>query len=442
MGRILLTLLLVTSTFILNNRITVSAAPSKSSADQFTSEVATSWFELLYDVVNAERTTPPPAARIYGIAAVALYESIVNGTESNRSLVGQLNDLIALPDPHKKNLHWPTVANAALADTIRGLFGSNLSAASLNNVNALEKRFADRFRDTVQKEEYERSVSHGELIASAILSWAAGDGFSTNNNCPYVPVSVQGAWQPTPPAFNPNPLQPCWGFIRPMVLASGSECPPVSHPPFSTNNQSDFYAAALQVYNVGLGLTNGQKTIADYWSDSPGATGTPPGHWIAIVGQIARNDDLSLAAAAEAYARVGIAVHDAFIACWNAKYAFNLQRPVTYINQNIDSNWRPYIVTPNFPTYTSGHSTQSAAAAKVLTDMFGAKHFVDTTHTDHRLVPTPQPRTFNSFNDAAAEAAISRLYGGIHFAFDNNNGMACGQCIGQKIHDRVMFREE
>ena len=157
-----------------------------------------------------------------------------------------------------------------------------------------------------------------------------------NNNCAYVPVAVPGAWEPTPPAFNPNPLQPCWGFNRPMVLTSGGECPPIAHPAFSTSNGSDFYNAALEVYDVVLGLTIEQKTIADFWSDGAAATGTPPGHWIAIVSQIARNDRLSLAAAAEAYARVGIAVHDAFIACWNAKYVYNLQRPVTYIMQNIN----------------------------------------------------------------------------------------------------------
>ena len=225
-----------------------------------------------------------------------------------------------------------------------------------------------------------------------------------------------------------------------MVLTYGGECPPPNHPAFSTNSASDFYAAALEVYNVGVGLTTEQKTIAGYWSDGPVTTGTPPGHWIAIVSQIARNDRLSLAAAAEAYARVGIAVHDAFIACWNAKYIYNLQRPVTYINHNINATWRSYIVTPAFPTYSSGHSTQSGAAARVLTDMFGAKRFTDTTHTDHGLQPAQQPRTFNSFDEAAAEAAISRLYGGIHYAFDNDNGLACGQCIAQTIHDRVSFR--
>jgi hypothetical protein len=134
-------------------------------------------------------------------------------------------------------------------------------------------------------------------------------------------------------------------------------------------------------------------------------------------------------------------VYDAFIACWNAKYVYNLQRPVTYINRNIDASWRPYIVTPNFPTYTSGHSTQSGAAARVLTDMFGIKSFTDTTHINHGLVPAQQARKFNSFVQAADEAAISRLYGGIHYSFDNNDGLLCGQCIGQAIHDRVNFKE-
>src|SRR6266498_3655680 len=120
----------------------------------------------------------------------------------------------------------------------------------------------------------------------------------------------------------------------------------------------------------GVGLRR-----ADFWADNAGATGTPPGHWIALVGQIARNDGLSLTAAAEAYARVGIAVTDAFIQCWNTKYADNLQRPVTYIQDNLAAGWLPYLATPAFPTYTSGHSTQSGAAATVLTDLFGTRSF-------------------------------------------------------------------
>jgi hypothetical protein len=441
MRKTVLSVILLASLLLIVPVRPINAAQINASADAFPSEVASSWFELLYDVVKAERSAPPQASRIYGISAVALYESIVQGSETNRSLVGQLNGLITLPQANKKTLHWPTVANNALANTIRGLFPA-LSAGSTSNIKSLELTFANRFQASVPSQTYNLSVSHGRAIASAILSWVSGDGFSMNNNCPYVPTPVPGAWQPTPPAFNPNPLQPCWGFLRPMILTSGSECPPTVHPEFSTNNGSDFYAAALEVYNVGVGLTTEQKRIADYWADGPAATGTPSGHWIDIVSQIARNDRLSLTRAAEAYARVGIAVHDAFIACWNAKYASNLQRPVTYIRQNIDASWTPYIATPNFPTYTSGHSTQSGAAASVLTAMFGTKRFTDTTHTDHGLVPAQPPRTFNSFAEASAEAAISRLYGGIHYTFDNDNGLVCGDCIGQKIQERVSFSNQ
>ena len=395
----------VVSVLLVCSWVRADLKANQKPGDDFSSTVASTWFELLYDVVKAERTPPPQASRIYGIAGVALYESIAAGTDQNRSLVGQLNGLTLVPQPKKNRKHdWPTVANVVLANTIRGLFPT-ISQASLNLINNLEQSFAAQFQAEGPGGQYDRSVSHGQAVATAILGWAATDGLSTKNNCPYVPAAVPGAWQPTPPAFNPNPLQPCWGQLRPMVLSSGSQCPPVGHPPFATQTSSHFYAEALEVYNVGLNLTTAQKTIADYWSDGPGATGTPPGHWIAIVSQIARKDGLSLARAAEAYARVGIAVHDAFIACWNAKYLYNLQRPVTYINANIDANWTSYIVTPNFPTYTSGHSTQSSAAARVLSDMFGTKAFTDTTHTDHGLVPPQQPRSFKSFDDAAAEAA-------------------------------------
>jgi PAP2 superfamily len=413
-----------------------------TSADQFPSDVASTWFEALYDVVKAEQTTPPPASRIYGITAVALYESIVAGTEEHRSLRRQLNDLRSLPQPKKhQRYHWPTVANAVLASTIRGLYPT-ISQASREAIINLEHSFASQQQAVVPGSVYERSAAHGQVVARAILRWAATDGFSIRNDCLYDPVQVPGAWEPTPPAFTPDPLQPCWGLIRPMVLTSGQECPPPGHPPFATDPASDFYAAGLEVYNVGLNLTDEQKTIADYWSDGPAATGTPPGHWIAIVSQIASNDGLSLTAAAEAYVRVGLAVHDAFIGCWHEKYAYNLQRPVTYINAIIDKSWRPYLVTPNFPSYTSGHSTQSGAAAHVLTDMFGIKRFTDTTHTDHGLMPSQEPRTFDSFEEAAAEAVVSRLYGGIHFTFDNDHGLASGHCIGQSILDRVQFKSD
>jgi hypothetical protein len=415
------------------------AAPG--SAERASSAVASSWFELLYEVVRAERTTPPAAARIYGIASVALYEASAAGAHKHRSLAGQLNGLTSLPRPTKgHNYYWPAVANAALAHTLRGLYPA-LSPSSLAAVMALERELAARDRRRVSARVLTRSMMFGRRLAGGVLAWSAGDLYAVHDSCKYVPAtSGPAAWQPTPPGLNVNPLQPCWGLIRPMVLSSSDECFAQPPPRFSTSKGSRFYAAELEVYLTGLSLSEEQKTIADYWSDGPGATGTPPGHWIAIVSQLVRRGRLSLADAAEAYARTGIAVHDAFIACWHAKYAYNLLRPVTYIHQHIDPGWSAYIVTPNFPAYASGHATQSGAAARVLTAMFGRIRFVDTTHRDHGLVPALPPRTFESFDQAAEEAARSRLYGGIHSSFENDNGLAAGGCIGRAIMERVRFR--
>jgi hypothetical protein len=410
-------------------------------ADDLPSDVASVWFDMLYDVIKSEGTAPPPAARIYGITSVALYESIVTGTLHNKTLVGQLNGLDSIPGRlERKKYHWPTAANTAIAETIRGIFPS-LTPENLEAIDTLEVQFNTQFKDEISRMKFRKSVRHGKKVANAILLWAATDGYASLNNCPYVPVPVPGAWEPTPPGNNPNPLQPCWGQLRPMAITSLATCAALVHPTFDTDPASEFFAAAQEVYDVWTNLTDEQKTIANYWADGSTATGTPAGHWIAIVGQFSRNDPLSLAASAEAYARVGIAVNDAFIQCWHEKYQYNLQRPVTYIRDHIDANWLSFLTTPAFPTYTSGHSSQSGAVAFVMTDQFGVRTFTDTTHIDHDLNPPMDPRTFNSIDEAAAEAAVSRLYGGIHFSFDNNNGYSAGQCVGQTIIDSVQFKE-
>jgi membrane-associated phospholipid phosphatase len=412
----------------------------KRPPEAFPSDVASAWFETLYDVVKKEKTLPPPASRIYGIASVALYEAVAGGSLTHRSLVGQLNDLRSLPIPRDGQIyHWPTVANTALAATIRGLYPT-ASQLSLDLINDKELRFGSQFQREVSKPAYERSTRLGVEVARAVLEWASTDGYLIYNNCRYTPTSVRGAWKPTPPTFSTAPAQPCWGQLRTMVLKSGADCAPSGNPRFSTDSSSAFYKAALEVRDVGTHLTQDQKTIADYWADGPGATGTPPGHWVAIVSQIARNSRLSLMAAAEAFARVGIAVHDAFIVCWHTKYVYDLQRPVTFIHFYIDPSWSPYMPTPAFPSYVSGHSSQSGAAATVLTDQLGVMAFTDTTHVDHGLIPAQHSRSFSSFQVAADEAALSRLYGGIHYSFDNKDGLTAGECIGGQFRNRVQFR--
>jgi len=418
----------------------VAGAGTPKTEHAAETEVAVAWFNLLYDVVKQEAYSPAVASRIYGFTGVALYEAVVPGSPEHRSLASQLNGLSSMPQPkpHLKH-HWPTVANAAVSRLLGHLL-SGASARSMTAIAALEARFAHEFRDELPPLEFARSVEQGRAVADALLTWAAGDGFTKFNNCPFTPPVRPGLWVPTPPTFARNPLQPCWGELRPFVLTSGATCAPPPPTTYTVAPNSSFDTIAREVRDTGNSLSSEQQTVALYWADGPGATGTPPGHWTAIVAQVAQRDDLPLATAAEAFARVGIAVADAFIACWNTKYTYNLLRPVTYIRNVIDPLWSPFLVTPEFPEYTSGHSVQSSAAATVLTDMFGVKAFIDTTHVDHGLVPAPAPRSFASFAEAAREAGISRLYGGIHFRPAIERGFEQGACVGKKILDHVRFR--
>jgi hypothetical protein len=171
--------------------------------------------------------------------------------------------------------------------------------------------------------------------------------------------------------------------------------------------------------------------IAHYWADGAG-TMTPAGHSISMLNQIITNEASNLEVAAIAYAKLGIALSDAFLACWKTKFIYNLCRPVTYIRSYIDTSWLPFIGTPPFPEYPSGHSSQSGAMAQVMTDLFGNNY----AFTDHTWGTSfGGPRSFDSFDEAAEEAAISRMYGGIHFEFGNNAGLALGTIVGQNVNE-------
>ena len=207
-------------------------------------------------------------------------------------------------------------------------------------------------------------------------------------------------------------------------------------PPYSTQQGSEFYVEAKEVFDVSRTLTPEQKEIALFWADEAGKTATPPGHSIAIATQILEADDASLAAAAETYAKVGIAISDAFVSCWKMKFQFNLLRPVTYNRLVFDPTWSSFIGTPPFPEYPSGHSAQSGAASEVMTALFGVVEFTDHTN-DYRGM---MPRSFDSFAAAADEAAISRLYGGIHYRSAIEDGLTMGACIGDRVN-ALPFRE-
>lgn len=403
----------------------------QTNTADFDAQVATAWYDVLYQRVRDEKLVPPIASRLFGYAGVALYEAVVPGMPGYQSLAGQLNDLPPLPQPDPQAAyHWPTVANAALA-TLSHTLLAGASTATVRAVIDLERQLDDQFAATVPADVMQRSIAHGQRVGLAIADWAAADGIGALDNCAYTPSGGPGLWEPTPPQFA-APLQPCWGQMRPFALRERSnQCQPVTQPVYSEETDSQFYFEALEVYLTVEDLTADQQEIARFWSDDPGKTGTPPGHTISILTQITRNQPLALDAAAEAYARLGIAVADAFISCWQTKFATNVVRPVTYIRRVIDPGWTSPITTPPFPEYTSGHSVQTAAAATVLTDLLGDSYsFTDDTHQALGYAP----RSFDSFFAMAQEAAISRLYGGIHYRSAIEAGLEQGRCIGQQVN--------
>jgi hypothetical protein len=397
-------------------------------ADEFDADLAVGWMDLTTDLVKAEKWTPPTASRLYGYAGVTLYESVVHGMPNNLSLVGQLNELEELPAFGDAKYHWPTVANAAMATFLRSMF-ANGSAASLDAITAMEQANYSEPNGKEEEETFSRSIDQGKLLGLAIFGWALNDGYPLLNNCSFTPPTGAGKWVPTPPAFA-APLQPCWGDIRPFVMTSGTNCMPGPPPTFSETVGTPFYIEMQEVYETASNLTTEQRAIADFWADNPGQTSTPPGHSISITGQVLTTEGKTLGFAAETYAKVGMAVADAFIGCWKTKFEYNLIRPVSCIREVFQADWNSPIATPAFPEYTSGHSVQSSATAAVLTSIFGENYaFTDHTH-DGRGLPA---RSFASFSAYAQEAAISRLYGGIHFRSAIEVGLDQGECIAAKI---------
>ena len=337
------------------------AAAGAGGPDELPGEPVVAWFRLLRALVRTTPGfTPPIAARAFAYAGVAAFEAVVAGSRSHRSMAGMLAELRRLPEPGRR-LDWSAVANAALADIVRRLVPTDPPQADL--INALEAKLAAQGRGS----SFERSVAHGRAVAAAVFAWSRTDGgheaFRRNSRSGPALSDGPGAWVPTPPKHLP-PLLPAWGANRCFVLPSGAAYGPGTHPPFSTDPESEFHAQALEVYAAVNEASAEHQAIARFWSDDPGTTATPSGHSISIASQALEREHASLMLAAETFAKIGLAVSDAFVACWYAKYTANLLRPVTYIQQHIDGAWSPLLGTPPFPEYPSGHSVQSAAAAR------------------------------------------------------------------------------
>jgi hypothetical protein len=396
-------------------------------------QIAVRWMERLIATIRDEQMSPPVASRIYAYAGITLYEAVLPSMPQNRSLSGQLLAMPQMPRPDSSlNYDWPLVANSALAVVASGLF-QNTSETALERFAALREAVELERGEIVPVNVFNRSQAQGEALGQLILQWAGADNYAATRELTYIlPTGDPAFWVPLD---GQRPLEPYWGNLRTFALPIASSCDVRLSLEFSTDPASAFYAQADEVRSVGGNLTPEQEAIALFWGDQAGETGTPSGHWVSIGNQLVTQLGLSLGRAAEMYALTGIALADSFVSAWEVKYRIQLLRPITYINTYIDPNWMPLLNTPPFPEYPSVHSVASGAAAAVLTDLLGDVSFSDNTHLGRML---PQ-RSFASFGAAAEEAAVSRLYAGIHYRVSIANGLAQGRCVGQNTINRIQL---
>lgn len=397
----------------------------------FSNEVATKWFDFQLEIIpQTDGFTPPVTARALGYSGITLYEAVVNGMPNYTSLVGKITDFKKLSQPDlTKNYNWAIVANHAMAKITEELF-ENASAANKLRIYSLRSELDKKYGLRLDAATIERSAKFGETIAKEIYEYSKSDGghLGQYKNFPKEYKTPAGAcmWIPV---GNQMAMQPYWGKNRPFVKAV-LDLPMTDPPRCEVGTSSLFYAQAIEVYSVGKNLTDEQKAIALFWSDDPGKTFTPPGHGVSIALQILKKENFSLEKAAEVFCKVGIAASDAFIACWKCKYDFNILRPVTYINTVIDPKWKAFLENPPFPEFTSGHASVSSAIAIVLSDCFGYNYaFTDDSHHGRGL----EARSYDNFWDYAQEAALSRLYGGIHYRNSNEQGLINGKKIGKAV---------
>lgn len=391
---------------------------------------------IIHDVFS-----PPVASRIYVYSSIAAHETLAAGGEGAApSLAGRVRELTPPPAP-EPGVCTPAAALVALLEVGRALTFSEDLMTELRTEVETELR-----RRGLSEDELGRAAGYGTLVAKHVLKWAGGDKYKESRSWTrYDPRGSDDRWVPTGPDYM-EAVEPNWSKIRTLALDHSDQYPPPPPPEFSTEPSSRFYREALEVYETSRKLDAEQRAIARFWDCNPFASNhighlmvgikkmSPGGHWMSIATIAARQSGASFAESAWIYSTTSIALFDGFISCWMEKYRSEVIRPETYIGRNLDAAWQPLLQTPPFPEYTSGHSVISNAAATVLTALLGPEFaFLDNSEDDYGLPARPFP----SFLAAAEEAAISRLYGGIHYRAAIENGVAQGRAVGRHVVERL-----
>ncbi|QHT68071.1 vanadium-dependent haloperoxidase [Rhodocytophaga rosea] len=395
------------------------------------------WISLHLKLIRSTNGLGTPGVtRQFAYTSLALYESIVPSDKHYRSLSGQLQGLTSLlASPEGKDVCWSASANAALASILRTFYAN--TPGGIARIDSLENVYVQNFAtEGYTQTGITAGANFGKEIAQAIVDYAKTDGFTTVHP-PYVLPVGDGLWEPTPPAFAAAAV-PYLGTNRTFVPGSITTILPTPPVTFSSDPSSPFYASVKEVSDVVANLTEAQKTTAAFWEDLPnGKYYTASGHFAAILRQLIIDKKLSLLESSVAYAKMCMAVNEAIIYCFQVKYNYNLIRPVTYIRKYMNQPaWSSAIVNPNHPEYPSGHSSLCMAAASALSEALGSNiSFDDQTYSDVGF----SPRHYNNFEEAAKEAGISRLYGGIHYKFSVDAGLTLGKKSAQNLTSQLQF---
>ncbi len=396
---------------------------------------------MVYDIYS-----PPVTSRTYAYISVAAYETMILDKPDYVSLSGQLHGLSPLPAADNDKDLSLTIAAAHAVLTV----GKAL-VISEEKIDEFEQALTGEYRAAgIPEYAITKSFTYGQQVADHILAWASKDRYKETRSLPqYTFTHDDAAWKPTPPAYI-KAIEPNWNKLRTFVIDSAEQFKPAPPPHFSTDTTSIFYKDVVAVFQKVNTITPLQDEIANFWDCNPFKMNvrghvmfatkkiSPNGHWMNITRLACKKVNADAARSAEAYACLAVTLADCFISCWDEKYRSNVIRPETYINKYIDAAWMPVLQTPPFPEYTSGHSVVSSAAAILLGKLLGDNFsFNDSTELEFGL----PPRQFNSFLEAANEAAISRFYGGIHYMPAIKNGQQEGFEIGKFVAAKLRTRK-
>lgn len=422
--------------------LSCQAKKDSQAVDDISREALISSAQALTDIMVYDIFSPPQASRVYAYAHLAAYEAAAFADTSWLSVAPQLKGNLTVPQPEEPvNFHIASVV--ALQEV-----GVDM-LYSYDKMEVRQRAWLDSFATVMGKEELDKAVAFGKAVADSVIAYASRDGYDYIRTLPrYFVTHEPGKWKPTPPGYM-DAIDPNWNKLRPFLLDSAQQFVPPPPTAYDPEEGSLFYQEMLEVYEAINQLTPEQQDIASFWDCNPYVAYTqghfmmgnkkitPGGHWMGIAQTACLQQDLSFLETNAVLLHTAIGLADGFISCWDEKYRSNYIRPETAINQLHDRDWKPLLQTPPFPEYTSGHSVISTAAATVLTAHFGESFaYIDSVEVPYGL----PARSYTSFMEASQEAAISRLYGGIHFMPAINNGVQQGKLVGQWVANQLQFK--